>query len=179
MPPSPIKIPHCLNRDGLTVRAIIETPAGSRAKLAFDPDSGLFSLGKLLPLGFAMPLDFGFIPSTCAGDGDPLDIMVLSEAELPPGCMVTARLLGAIEVEQSERGPDGRLERNDRLIARLSESRSWSHVDRLEQLGDPFVAELNRFFKVYKEARGQNYHVLAVSGPSRAADLVTEWSADG
>ena len=174
--PTPIELPHCLDRDELTVRAIIETPAGARAKLAFDPESGLFSFGKLLPVGLAMPLDFGFVPSTCAEDGDPLDIMVLSEAKLPTGCLITARLLGAIEVEQSGRGVDGKAERNDRLIARLPDSRNWSHVDRLEQLGDSFVAELNRFFEVYKEARGQSYRVLDVSGPSRAVELVTKLS---
>ena len=48
-----------------TCRGIIETPAGSHAKFAYDPESGLFQLGKLLPMGLTFTLDFGFIPSTC------------------------------------------------------------------------------------------------------------------
>lgn len=57
-------------------RAIIETPKGFRSKFDYDPDSGLFMLGGLLPEGMMFPFDFGFIPSTLGGDGDPLDIMV-------------------------------------------------------------------------------------------------------
>ena len=172
----PTRIAHQLDRARLTCRAFIETPAGSTAKLAYDPDSGLYSLSKLLPVGLAMPLDFGFVPSTLAGDGDPLDVMVLSEATLPTGCLATVRLLGAIEVEQRERAGEARSERNDRLVARLNDSRRWGEVERLEELGDRFVTELNCFFVTYKDLRGQDYEVLAVSGPERAADLVERWS---
>jgi inorganic pyrophosphatase len=176
MTKSALELPHLLDREALTVRAIIETPAGSNAKFTFDPETGLYTISKLLPIGLAMPLDFGFIPSTWSGDNDPLDIMLLSEAELPTGSMVTARLLGAIEVEQTDRNSDKKPERNDRLIARLDESRRWVHIDRLEQLGRGFVTELNYFFETYKEQRCQTYKVLAVSGPERAAELVVKWS---
>ena len=53
-------------------RAIIETPKGCRNKFDYDPDSDLFMLGGLLPEGMMFPFDFGFIPSTRGGDGDPL-----------------------------------------------------------------------------------------------------------
>jgi inorganic pyrophosphatase len=48
--------------------------------------------------------DFGFIPSTIGDDGDPLDVLVLMEASVIPGCVVRARLVGAIEAEQKGRG---------------------------------------------------------------------------
>ncbi len=171
---SPLDLPHKLDRDKLTVRVIVETPAGSKAKVAFDPETELYSLSKLLPVGLAMPLDFGFVPSTVGGDGDPLDIMLLSEAELPTGCLVTARLLGAIDVEQKDRGSNEKPERNDRLVARLEESRRWDHIERLEQLGHRFVTELNRFFETYKDLKDQDYDVLDVSGPERAVELIEE-----
>lgn len=57
--------------------AIIETPKNRRNKFDYDPDSNLFKLGGLLPEGMMFPFDFGFIPSTLGGDGDPLDVMVL------------------------------------------------------------------------------------------------------
>jgi inorganic pyrophosphatase len=171
---SPLHLPHQLDRDKLTVRVVVETPAGSKAKLAFDLDTGLYTISKLLPVGLAMPMDFGFVPSTLGGDGDPLDIMLLSEAELPTGCLVTARLLGAIDVEQKDHGSDKGPERNDRIIARLEESRRWDQTQRLEQLGERFVTELNRFFETYKDLKGQSYEVLAVSGPERAVELIEE-----
>ena len=171
--PSPMDIPNQLDGKELTCRAIVETPAGSKVKYAFDRASGLFAASKLLPVGLAMPLDFGFVPATCSGDGDPLDLMVLNEAELAVGSLVTVRLLGAIEVEQGE----GKSERNDRLVARLTDSRNFAQVQRLEELGDAFTAELNRFFETYKDLKGQRYDVVAVGGPERAVELIERWGA--
>jgi inorganic pyrophosphatase len=56
------------------VRVIIETPKGSRNKYAFDQDEKAFALKKVLPAGMAFPYDFGFVPSTVADDGDPVDV---------------------------------------------------------------------------------------------------------
>src|SRR5947209_2197127 len=93
---------------------VIETPKGSRNKYAFDEMKGLYKLKKVLPLGTLFPFDFGFVPSTLGDDGDPLDVLLLMDEPVFPGCLVAARLLGVIEAEQTE---DGETERNDRLIA--------------------------------------------------------------
>src|SRR6266446_2835676 len=77
-----------------TCRAIIETPKGCRNKFDYDPDSGLFMLGGLLPEGMMFPFDFGFIPSTLGGDGDPLDILVLMDAPAHVGCPVLRSTMG-------------------------------------------------------------------------------------
>ena len=61
------------------------------------------------------PFDFGFVPSTLGEDGDPLDILVLMDAPVVPGCVIRARLIGAIEAKQKAKGESW--ERNDRLIA--------------------------------------------------------------
>lgn len=167
-----IDLPHELDREALTCRAIVETPHGSRAKFVYDPDAGLFELGKLLPAGLAFPLDFGFVPSTLAGDGDPLDLLILAEAELPVGCLVTVRLLGSMEVEQWKKGEDK--VRNDRVITRIAESRMFASIDRLEQLSQSFTDELTTFFKTYKTLRGQEMEVLAIDGPDRAVQLIDE-----
>lgn len=167
-------LPHCLDARALTCRAIVETPCGSRAKFSYDPQSGLFKLGKLLPAGLAFPLDFGFVPSTLGGDDDPLDILILSEADLPVGCLVEVRLLGSMEIEQWRAG-EPRI-RNDRLIARLAESRTFAGIERMEQLGRSFSDELEQFFRTYKGLRGQQIDILALGGPERAAQLVEESS---
>src|SRR6266700_2128183 len=96
-----------------TCRAIIETPKGCRNKFDYDRDSGLFMLGGLLPEGIMFPFDFGFIPSTLGGDGDPLDILVLMDAPAHPGCLIDVRLIAIITAEQTE---DGKTEANDRLM---------------------------------------------------------------
>ena len=166
------QLAHELNAEALTCRAIIETPAGSPAKFAYDLESGLFQLGKMLPLGLAFPVDFGFIPSTLGGDGDPLDILVLPEVHLPVGTLLDVRLLGIMEAEQ--RKTNKRPKRNDRIIARLTESRLYPGIDDLSQLGRAFIDELAVFFQTYKALRGQTYEILNVGGPERAVGIIRE-----
>lgn len=61
------------------IHVVIETPRGSRNKVSFDEDLGVFRLKKVLPEGMSFPYDFGFVPSTLADDGDPLDVLVLMD----------------------------------------------------------------------------------------------------
>jgi hypothetical protein len=71
--------------DKLHVYAVVETPRGSRAKLEFDPKLGAFTLAKPLLAGLTYPYDWGFIPSTRAEDGDPLDVLIIHDAATYPG----------------------------------------------------------------------------------------------
>src|SRR5438105_2822773 len=82
------------------LHVIVETPRGSRNKLAYDPSLGLFRLKKVLPEGMSFPHDFGYVPGTRGGDGDPLDALVLTDAPGTTGCLVDCRLLGVLQVEQ-------------------------------------------------------------------------------
>lgn len=86
------------------LRIVIETPKGSRNKYSYDPECDCLQLSTVLPEGMVFPYDFGFIPSTLGDDGDPLDILILMEAPVVPGCVVTVRLIGAIEAEQKRAG---------------------------------------------------------------------------
>jgi len=73
---------------------VIETPKGSPNKLMFDPRCETFVLNGVLPAGAVFPFDFGFVPSTRADVGDPLDVLVLMDAPVYPGCIVPSRLIG-------------------------------------------------------------------------------------
>src|SRR5580693_1474588 len=95
-------LPLYLDTKTCVCRAIIETPKGFRNKFDYDPESGLFKLGGLLPEGMLFPFDFGFIPSTLGEDGDPLDIMVLMDAPAHVGCLIDVRIIGVINAEQTE-----------------------------------------------------------------------------
>jgi inorganic pyrophosphatase len=65
-----------LSSDNNLIIVVIETPKGSRNKFAFDPKQHIFELKKVLPAGMTFPYDFGFVPSTEADDGDPVDVLV-------------------------------------------------------------------------------------------------------
>ena len=79
------------------LNVIIETPKGSRNKYNYDEGLRLFKLGGVLPSGAVFPFDFGFVPSTTGGDGDPLDVLVLMDEPAFPGRVVDVRLVGVIE----------------------------------------------------------------------------------
>jgi len=153
--------------DLLTV--IIETPQGSRNKYAFDPQERIFALKKVLPAGMAFPYDFGFVPSTRAGDGDPLDVLVLMDEPAFPGCKLTCRIVGVIEGEQ---GDKKRAERNDRVVAVEDGNHSYAHVKRIDDLGKRFERELEEFFVNYHRLSGKQYRILALKGPAAARRCV-------
>ena len=151
-----------------TVQVVVETPKGSRNKYAFDQDRRVFTLTKVLPAGMAFPYDFGFIPSTLADDGDPVDVLVLMDEPAFAGCVLTCRLIGIIEGEQSE-GENGKKKvRNDRLVAVEQGNHSYATVKHIDELGKSFVRELEEFFVNYHELGGHQFTVLDVRGPGEA-----------
>jgi inorganic pyrophosphatase len=151
------------------VMVVIETPKGSPNKLAFDPRLGAFVLKGVLPAGAVFPFDFGFVPSTRADDGDPLDVLVLMDAPVFPGCVVPSRLIGVIEAEQSE---DGETERNDRLLAVAANSATHRSIQTLSDLSQDLVAQVEHFFVSYNEMNDKRFTVKRRSGKARALALV-------
>jgi inorganic pyrophosphatase len=151
------------------LRVVIETPKGSRNKFAFDPKEHIFELKKVLPAGMAFPYDFGFVPSTIADDGDPIDVLVLMDEPAFPGCVLTCRPIGVIEGEQGEKK---KKERNDRIIAVEQDAHSWADIQTIDDLGKEFCQELEEFFINYHKLSGKKYRVLAVKGPDKARKLV-------
>ena len=162
---NPIVLQPLDDTDSSVIQVIIETPKGSRNKYAFDPDQRIFELKKVLPAGMAFPYDFGFVPSTIAEDGDPVDVLVLMDEPAFPGCLLRCRLIGIIEGEQ---GKKKHCERNDRIVAVEKENHSYAHVKHVKDLGKEFVEELEEFFVNYHKLSGKQYRILDVRGPNEA-----------
>lgn len=90
------------------LNVIIETPRGSRNKYSYDEERKLIRLSGVLPAGAVFPFDFGFVPQTLGQDGGPLDVLVLMDEPVFPGCLVPCRLIGVIEANQTDGGkPSG------------------------------------------------------------------------
>jgi inorganic pyrophosphatase len=157
--------------DDATIKVVIETPKGSRNKYAFDPEERIFTLKKVLPAGMAFPYDFGFVPSTVAEDGDPVDILVLMDEPAFPGCIVKCRLIGVIDGEQ---GQGKKTERNDRLVAIEVANHAWAKVKHIDDLGKTFIKELEDFFVNYHELSSKEYRILDVKGPAKARKRVEQ-----
>src|SRR5437016_424143 len=152
-----------------TCRAIIETPKGCRNKCDYDPDSGLFMLGGLLPEGMMFPFDFGFLPSTLGEDGDPLDILVLMDAPAHVGCLIEVRIIGVIQAEQTE---DGKTERNDRLLGVAVHSYNHENLDSISDVSKTLLEQLEQFFISYNKQRGKKFRVTGTGGPKKALEYL-------
>jgi inorganic pyrophosphatase len=152
------------------VNVVIETPKCSRNKFVFDEDSWLFRLRKVMPSGLVFPMDFGFIPTTKAGDGDPIDVLVAVEQGTYPGCLLECRLLGIIEGEQTEK--DGTVERNDRLVAVPDVSIEYARLKDMDSFSDEHLKDLEQFFIYYNALAGKKYKLLGTKGPTAALKAV-------
>ncbi len=154
------------------VHVVVETPKGSRNKFDYEPRLGVFALKKEMPAGHVFPFDFGFIPGTLGGDGDPLDVLVLMDDATYPGVLVDARLIGVFEADQTER--DGARTENDRLVAVAACSRRHAEVRTLDDVGRAALDEIEHFFRSYNEETGKRFAVRARTGPERAAAILDE-----
>jgi inorganic pyrophosphatase len=116
------------------------------------------------------PYDFGFVPSTLGEDGDPLDVLVLMDFPAIPGCRLKARLIGAIQAEQSEKGKAPI--RNDRLIAVAEFARAHSGVHKLKDLRPRLLAEITEFFVDYNREEGRKFKPVGNCDADHALKLI-------
>jgi inorganic pyrophosphatase len=149
---------------------VVETPRGAQFKLKLDPGLGVLTLKRPLPLGFTWPYDFGFVPSTRAPDGDPVDALIVWDASSPPGLVVACRALGVLQLDQ--RGDDGRRVRNDRIVAvplRFERGLSLRSVD---DLPARVKDELAHFSTSSAYFEGKDVRMLGWGGPEAGEALI-------
>jgi inorganic pyrophosphatase len=156
--------------EGDAVTIVIETSRGARTKLAYDAKREAFVVKKILPQGMSFPFDFGFIPSTLGGDGDPLDVLVLMDEPVPAGAIVPSRIVGVIEAVQTEK--DGTSEENDRLVAVAEASQLFADVKKLSDLPPALAKQIEHFFISYNEQDGKRFEPRGTHGPKKALELV-------
>ena len=168
-PPSLIDLP-VRDRETGDVTVVVETPRGSRNKYKYDGKWRALRLAAVLAEGLSFPYDFGFVPSTRGDDGDPLDVLLLLDHAVPAGCVVTARLIGVLEVRQHE----GREKwvRNDRFLATATHAHAHGHPRTLSDLPPSLLDEVEAFFVHYAGFDGKTLEVLGRRGAKRAERLL-------
>ncbi len=148
-----------------TVNGIIEIPKNTRAKYELDKDSGLLILDRVLYSSVYYPANYGFIPQTYCDDKDPLDIVILSQIEVVPMCIVPAKIIGVMRML------DGG-ELDDKIIAVAQNDMSVSHIEDISELPEHFFRELRNFFEDYKKLENKTVEVEKFQSATIAKQIV-------
>lgn len=153
------------------VDVVIETPKGSCQKYDYVPNTPFFKLSKILPAGMVFPYDFGFIPDTKGEDGDPLDVIVISEFNSFPGIIIKCRIIGGIKAEQSEEEGSKKMIRNDRFIAIPACSNIFQDIKQVKDFPKQVMNQLEEFFVDYNKLEGKKFTVLEMMDADEAWKL--------
>lgn len=127
-----------------TVHGIIEIPKATRAKYELDKESGLLKLDRVIYSSMYYPANYGFIPQSYCEDHDPLDILILTQIDVVPLCIVPAKVIGVMRMLDNG-------EADDKIIAVSAGDPSVNHLNDITEMPDHFVAELRNFFEDYKK----------------------------
>ena len=111
------------------------------------------------------------MPSTTGQDGDPLDVLVLMDAPVVPGCVIRGRLLGGFKARQRGK-KDKHWVRNDRLVAVARHAQTHQDAKTLEDLRPHMPQEISAFFVEYNMLRGREFETLGLCGPRKAMKIV-------
>jgi len=125
------------------VRAVIEIPKGSRMKYELDKQTGLLRLDRVLYSSIYYPMNYGLVPQTYFDDGDPLDILVMCSFEIQSLCVVDARIIGIMHMED-ENGID------DKILSVAAHDPAYHHIHDIKDVPEYHMNELKHFFEGYK-----------------------------
>jgi inorganic pyrophosphatase len=136
---------------GDRINVIIETPLGSCFKYAYDPFADVMRVKHQLPHGYYFAFNFGFIPNTRAGDGDPLDVVLYSPEPCVSGTLIECRIVGALVVRQKQ---GRKIIRNDRIIAVPAGIKNYNQIRDIGDIDKHLLTQLKNFFVSYENYRG-------------------------
>ena len=149
------------------VTGIIEIPKNTRAKYELDKDSGMLKLDRVLYSAMYYPANYGFIPQTYCDDDDPLDIVVLSQIDIQPMCLVNAKVIGVMRML------DGG-EMDDKIISVAANDMSVNHINSIDELPRHFFRELKNFFEDYKKLEHKTVVVEDFQNKETALQIVNQ-----
>jgi len=149
------------------VQCIIEIPSGSKAKYELDKESGLLRLDRVLFSSVHYPANYGFIPQTYCDDKDPLDVLVISQVEVVPFCIVNAKVIGVMRMMDNG-------ETDDKIIAVAADDISVNYMNDISELPPHTILEVQRFFEDYKKLENKKVVVEDFLGREEAYRIVRE-----
>lgn len=154
---------------------IIEIPMNADpVKYEVDKESGAIFVDRFMSTAMHYPTNYGYIPQTIAGDGDPVDVLVITPVPLVPGSVVRCRALGMLQM-QDEAGEDAKL-----LAVPVNKLLSiYSQLQKPEDLPAGQLKMIAHFFEHYKDLEeGKWVKVQGWQGPDAAKKEITDGIAN-
>lgn len=149
------------------LRAFIEIPKGSKVKYELDKPTGLLLVDRILYSSVMYPANYGFIPRSYCGDGDPLDVLVLASEPVVPRCIMRCRAIGVMRmVDQGE--PD------DKIVAVHVNDPAFADYHDINEVPQHIAREMRRFFEDYKALEDKHVVVAEMEGRDVAVQIVRE-----
>ena len=149
------------------IEVVVEIPRGSRNKYEFDKARGVVVLDRVLYSSVHYPTDYGFVAGTLAEDGDPLDALVVVNEPTFPGCHITARPIGVLDM-RDEKGPDQKI-----LAVPVGDPRFASLHD-LGDIDQHWLREIENFFEMYKSLEDKWTAVIGWRGAAIAEEVIRQ-----
>lgn len=151
----------------VTVEVMVEIPKGCRNKYEYDSKTGRIKFDRMLFSAMHYPSDYGFILDTLAGDGDPLDALVLVWEETFPGCIIEAKPIGLFKM-WDEKGPD------EKILCVPLKDPLWNHIESLKDVPPHLLKEISHFFSVYKDLEEKKTAVEGWEDKEHAIDIIAK-----
>jgi inorganic pyrophosphatase len=129
------------------VYVVVEVPKGGHNKYEYSKGTGVIKLDRVLYSPVFYPGDYGFIPQSYYGDGDPLDVLVMMEEPTFPGCVIEARPVAMLRL--LDKG-----EHDDKVLAVPATDPVYEDYHDLEDLPKHFPKAVEHFFITYKQLQG-------------------------
>ncbi|HSJ66786.1 MAG TPA: inorganic diphosphatase [Anditalea sp.] len=149
------------------VTGVIEIPKGSKGKYELDKKTGMLLLDRVLFSAVHYPANYGFIPQTFCEDHDPLDILIISQIDIPSMTLVKAKVIGVMRMV------DGG-EADDKIIAVAADDQSVNYIDEIDDLPPHLMKEIHRFFEDYKKLENKEVIVEDFLGREDAKRIILE-----
>jgi inorganic pyrophosphatase len=153
------------------VNVIVEVPVGGQPiKYEMDKEAGTLFVDRFLYTPMTYPGNYGFVPHTLSGDGDPIDVLVCNTRELIPGCVINVRPIGVLIMEDNA-GQD------EKVIAVPSPklTRRYENIFEYSQLPEITLQQVEHFFEHYKDLEpGKWVKIGGWHGSARAKQMIVE-----